>query len=83
MQNFIEENSVGKLSLPNKGKGARCHGVYVSASVPEVPGSKPDSTEEPPCMQAWSLRNLMSWDKRPPAGVVQHNSPRPNLRYWV
>ncbi|GBM63395.1 hypothetical protein AVEN_82250-1 [Araneus ventricosus] len=43
----------------------------VSASGPEVPGSNPDSTEDPRCMWAWCTLNLSSWVKRPPAGVEQ------------
>ncbi|GBM04816.1 hypothetical protein AVEN_20246-1 [Araneus ventricosus] len=35
-----------------------------------VPGSKPESTEDPPYLRAWCTLNLTSWVKRPPAGVV-------------
>ncbi|GBN71495.1 hypothetical protein AVEN_33692-1 [Araneus ventricosus] len=37
----------------------------------EVPGSKPDSTEDPPCKQFWGTLNLKSWVKILPAGVVR------------
>ncbi|GBM18536.1 hypothetical protein AVEN_252309-1 [Araneus ventricosus] len=33
-------------------------------------GSKPDSTEDPPCIWDWRTLNLMLWVKRPPIGVV-------------
>ncbi|GBO43090.1 hypothetical protein AVEN_3608-1 [Araneus ventricosus] len=33
------------------------------------PGSKPESSKQPPCMWAWCTLRLASWVKRPPAGV--------------
>ncbi|GBM78953.1 hypothetical protein AVEN_44404-1, partial [Araneus ventricosus] len=36
-----------------------------------VPGSKPDSTEDPLRMRAWCSLNLTSWVERPPDGVVR------------
>ncbi|GBM75711.1 hypothetical protein AVEN_36105-1 [Araneus ventricosus] len=35
-----------------------------------VPGSKPDSTEDPSFMWAWCTLNRTSWLKHPPTGVV-------------
>ncbi|GBM29059.1 hypothetical protein AVEN_209566-1 [Araneus ventricosus] len=36
-----------------------------------VPGSKPDSTEDPPCMWACCTPNHTWGTKRPPAGVMR------------
>ncbi|GBL77041.1 hypothetical protein AVEN_12692-1 [Araneus ventricosus] len=36
-----------------------------------VPGSIPDSNENPPCMWVWCTLNLTSWAKSPPAAVVR------------
>ncbi|GBM41090.1 hypothetical protein AVEN_28861-1 [Araneus ventricosus] len=36
-----------------------------------VPGLKPNSTKDPPCMCAWCTLNLPSWIKRLSVGVVR------------
>ncbi|GBN24750.1 hypothetical protein AVEN_119557-1 [Araneus ventricosus] len=35
------------------------------------PGSKHDSSVDPPCMSAWCTLNLTSWVERPAAGGVR------------
>ncbi|GBM85933.1 hypothetical protein AVEN_97553-1 [Araneus ventricosus] len=37
----------------------------------KVPDSKPDSTEDPPCMRVWRTFSLPSWSKCSPAGMVR------------
>ncbi|GBO06008.1 hypothetical protein AVEN_155700-1 [Araneus ventricosus] len=36
-----------------------------------VPGTKPDSTQDPPCMWAVCIFNDEYWVERPPAGVMR------------
>ncbi|GBM01001.1 hypothetical protein AVEN_55514-1 [Araneus ventricosus] len=50
--------------------GPRWPSGKVRASGRRVPGSKPDSTKEPPYMWPWFKKYLRLWAKRPPACVV-------------
>ncbi|GBN85444.1 hypothetical protein AVEN_257304-1 [Araneus ventricosus] len=36
-----------------------------------ISGSKPDYSENSPCMRVWLMRNPPLWVKRPPAGVAE------------
>ncbi|GBM56850.1 hypothetical protein AVEN_221662-1 [Araneus ventricosus] len=45
----------------------------VTASGPAVPGSKPDSTGDAPCMWAWCALNMTSSVKLPHSGVVRED----------
>ncbi|GBL75244.1 hypothetical protein AVEN_194476-1 [Araneus ventricosus] len=51
-------------------------GLVVSSWGQRVPGSKPYSTKDPPCMRTRCKLNLTSWDKRPPSGVVRKSGER-------
>ncbi|GBN88545.1 hypothetical protein AVEN_219875-1 [Araneus ventricosus] len=66
-------NEKKSLSASRKEKqpGPRWHCGKVSASGLRVPGSKPDSPEDPPRMQAYCSLNHAQWAKQPPDGVVR------------
>ncbi|GBL90855.1 hypothetical protein AVEN_27970-1 [Araneus ventricosus] len=68
------ENSLRKLHrshIPSVEYGSYVYGGHSGkflASQPNGSMSKPDSTEDPPCLWAWSTLNPM-WIKHSPAGV--------------
>ncbi|GBL86385.1 hypothetical protein AVEN_164555-1 [Araneus ventricosus] len=61
---FFFINSFFLLLLRSTGK--------VSALGRKFPGSKPNSTENPPCMWACCMLNHKQRTTRPPAGVVRN-----------
>ncbi|GBL99812.1 hypothetical protein AVEN_162825-1 [Araneus ventricosus] len=54
--------------IPLKIPGIVARSRFQSLAVSD---SKPDSTEDPPCMWLWCTPNVTSWVKRPPLGVAR------------
>ncbi|GBM83949.1 hypothetical protein AVEN_100086-1, partial [Araneus ventricosus] len=61
----------GDLKRGHSSKSLGRGGLVVRSRSPRVPGSKPDSTEDTPCMWARYTLNYMLEIKRPHAGVAR------------